>query len=292
MLPSVQPPPETPRPRPRRRRAAWSLRITPAGLLFLLFLNLLLLGFLAWPLLQLRLSGRLPGWLSPVFTRQALVFPTATVTPSASPSLTLTPTDIPPSATAAPEVPLVTPTPLAFLQKGLMVLSLTEGDRAHLFAYQPQISETSLGLPLTRLTYGPWDDTQPVFSPDGKKLSFVSNRNGYWDIYIMELSTGLVTRLTDSPEYDGASTWSPDELWVAYESYVDENLEIFIRSVDLTQPPIRLTSHPAADYSPAWSPDGRQIAFISTRSGLPEVWIADLDRADESLFQKIGRAHV
>ena len=288
MLPSVQPPPETPRSRPRRRRSAWSLRITPAGLLFLLFLNLLLLGFVAWPLFQLRLSGRLPGWLSPVFTRQAAVFPTATVTPSASPSLTLTPTDIPPSATAAPEVPLVTPTPLAFLQKGLMVLSLTEGDRAHLFAYQPQISETSLGLPLTRLTYGPWDDTQPVFSPDGRQLSFVSNRNGYWDIYFLELSTGLVARLTDSPEYDGAPTWSPDGLWVAYESYVDENLEIFIRSVDLTQPPIRLTSHPAADYSPAWSPNGRQIAFISTRSGLPEVWIADLDRADESLFQNIS----
>jgi len=152
---------------------------------------------------------------------------------------------------------LATPTPLAFLQKGLIILSLIEGEYAHLFAYQPEISEASLGLPLTRLTIGPWDDTQPVFSPDGKKLAFVSNRNGYWDLYFLELSTGLVTRLTDSPEYDGSPTWSHDGLWIAYESYVAAHLEIFIRSIDLTQPPIRLTSHTAADYSPAWSPDGR-----------------------------------
>ena len=130
---------------------------------------------------------------------------------------------------------------------------------------------------------------QPAFSPDGKRLAFISNRNGYWDIYILELSTGLVSRLTDTPEYDGAVTWSPDGLWVAYESYVNENLDIIIRSVDLSQPPIQLTNHPAADEFPAWSPDGRKIAFISTRSGLPEVWIADLDQAEESLFMNISQ---
>ena len=290
MLQQPTPPaPETPRQHPRRRRSTWSLRVTPAGLLLLVLFNLLILGVLAWPLIQMKLRGSFPAWLSPVFTRQAMVLPSATASSTASPSLTLTPTELLPSATPTPEVTQATPTPLAFLQKGLMILSLTEGEHAHLFAYQPEISETSLGLPLTRLTNGPWDDMQPVFSPDGNKLAFVSNRNGYWDIYFLELSTGLVARLTDSPEYDGSPTFSPDGLWIAYESYVDENLEIFIRSVDLAQPPIRLTSHAAADYSPAWSSDGRKIAFISTRSGTPEVWVADLDQADESLFQNVSQ---
>mgnify|MGYP005855637259 CR=1 FL=1 len=289
---SAQSPPEVPRQRPRRRRSAWSVHVTPAGFLILLILDLVILGILAYPLIQFRLSGSLPDWLSPVFTRQAMVLPTFSTTPSASPTLTISPTHTEslPSVTPSPEIIPATPTPLPYLQKGLIVLSLTEGDRAHLFVYQPQMSETSPGLPLTRLTMGPWDDIQPAISPDGKKLAFVSNRNGYWDIYFLELSTGLVTRLTDSPEFDGSPTWSPDGLWLACESYVNENLEIYIRSTDASQPPIRLTSHPAADYSPAWSPDGRKIAFVSTRSGSPEVWIADLDQADENLFQNISQS--
>jgi TolB protein len=287
---SEQPAPEPVRQRPRRHRSAWSIRFTPAGLLLLVLFNLVILGVLAWPLFALRWGGATPAWLAPVFTRQALVFPTASATASSTPSQTLTSTSLPPTATPSLEAAQATSTPFVFLNTGLMVLSLTEGDRAHLFAYQPEISEDGMGLPLTRLTNGPWDDTQPVFSPDGKNLAFASNRNGYWDIYFLELSTGLVTRLTDSPEYDGFPTWSPDGLWLAYESYVDENLEIFIRSVDLSQPPIRLTSHPAADLSPAWSPDGRRIAFISTRSGSSEVWVANLDQADESLFQNISQS--
>jgi TolB protein len=282
--------PETPRQRPHRRRSSWSIRFTPAGLLLVLLFNLVILGVLAWPLVQIRLGGKSPAWLAPVFTRQALVFPTVSPTHSTTPSLTLSPTSIPPSATLIPEVTQVTPTPPAFLNQGLMILSLTEGDHAHLFAYQPEISPESMGLPLTRLMDGPWDDIQPAFSPDGKMLAFVSDRNGYWDIYLLEFSTGLVSRLTDSPEFDGYPTWSPDGLWIAYESYVDENLDIFIRPVDQSQAPIRLTSHPAADTSPAWSPDGREIVFISTRSGSPDVWVADLDQAEESLFMNVSRS--
>lgn len=295
MSSALPPTSETSRQRPRHRRKTWSFRLTPAGLLFLLLVNLFVLGFLAWPFLQLRLFGKLPeqlpAWLAPIFTRQVEALATSTLTHTPSPSATQSPipTFTLSPATHTPETPLVSPTPLAFLKDGLMILSLTEGNHAHLFAYQPQISQTSLGLPLKRLTDGPWDDVQPAFSPDGEKLAFISNRNGYWDIYLLELSTGLVSRLTDTPEFDGAVTWSPDGLWVAYESYINENLEIIIRSVDLSQPPIRLTTHPAADESPAWSPDGRKIAFISTRSGLPEVWIADLDQAEESLFLNISQ---
>jgi TolB protein len=65
-------------------------------------------------------------------------------------------------------------------------------------------------------------------------------------------------------------------------------MEIYIHSVDGSQPPILLTQHPAADHSPAWSPQGRKIAFISSRSGEEDVWLADLDQV-ENRFQNISR---
>ena len=59
-------------------------------------------------------------------------------------------------------------------------------------------------------------------------------------MYTLDLASGVVTRLTFSPEYDSAPSFSPDGLWLAYESYLDENLEIVIAPIDGGQPPIRL----------------------------------------------------
>ncbi|GAB4526312.1 MAG: hypothetical protein Fur0018_11510 [Anaerolineales bacterium] len=158
---------------------------------------------------------------------------------------------------------------------GVVVLSLQQGNSAHLFAYQPP------QLPLTRLTDGHWMDIHPAISPDGEQLAFVSNRGGNWDLFMLSLATSEVTRLTDTPAYEGHPSWSPDGLWLAYDAYVDDNLEIMVYPLDGSQPPIRLTYDAHADYAPAWSPRGRQIAFVSTRSGEPEIWLADLDRIEQ-----------
>jgi TolB protein len=158
--------------------------------------------------------------------------------------------------------------------QGVFFLSLEEGGYFHLFAYSPQT------LPLTRLTANAWDDITPALGPDGNWLAFSSRRNGYWDLYLLELGGGGILRLTDTPEYDAAPSWSPDGAIIAYESYVNGNLDIFLRSVtDPGEAPLQLTQNLAVDTSPVWSPLGRQIAFISNRSGEPEVWIADLDHA-------------
>jgi TolB protein len=158
--------------------------------------------------------------------------------------------------------------------KSVFFLSFQEKGNFHLFAFSPQ------KLPLTRLTADPWDDITPALSPDGKSLAFSSRRNGYWDLYLLNLFTGTALRLTDTRDYDAAPSWSPDGAFVAYESYTNNSMDIFIRSVlDLEQAPLQLTQNSASNQSPAWSPLGRQIAFISNRSGNPEVWVADLDNA-------------
>jgi TolB protein len=177
------------------------------------------------------------------------------------------PTQTPYVITATPETILPTSS-----QPGVFFLSLEEGGSFHLFTYSPPTQ------PLTRITADTWDDITPAISPDGNHLAYSSRRNGYWDLYLLDLRDGSLLRLTDTPAYDAAPTWSPDGAFIAYESYANGNFDIFIRSaVGQEQNAIQLTENSAADTSPAWSPLGRQIAFISNRSGEPDVWIADLD---------------
>ena len=274
-----------------------TLRLGIVGGLFALAL---VTGFTAWRLFSLPASaGELPASASALLAATPLP-------PSASPSATLTatqgtlqpvliPTLVPSETMLAQAVP-TEPAPQASSSgplglsestiKGLIVLAIDEGMYAHLFAYSPG------EMPLTRLDGGAWDDIHPALDPDGTRLAFASNRDGDWDLYWMDLKTGAVSQITDTPEYDASPSWSPDGLWLAYESYIPAgdggDLEIFIRPLDEAQAPIRLTEDPASDHSPAWSPQGRKLAFISTRSGDSEVWLADLDQIEDR-FTNLSR---
>jgi TolB protein len=250
----------------------------------------ILAGVLAWPQMQPRLAAlgleftpiqaaEAPAQRSAIAQAEATVAPS----PSASPTLSSTPTEMPASETPAPTNPASTTlaegaawaTAFSPLESGLLVAAYNENGTSRLFAFHPQ------GEPFTRLTYGPWDDIAPDLDPDGTRLAFASNRDGAWDLYALELASGEVTRLTETTTYEGSPSWSPDGRWLAYEAYIgaeQPDLEIFIRPLDGSQDPFQLTDNTDADYQPAWSPGGRQIAFVSDRSGENEIWLADLDK--------------
>lgn len=196
----------------------------------------------------------------------------------------------PVSPTAATGIPAQESTPqpviaASTLARDLVVLSIQENGYAHLFVAIPG------EMDLTRITSGDWNDITPALSPDGSRIAFASNRDGFWDIYILDLQTGGIQRLTETEAYDASPTWSPDLAWIAYTTYVDDNLEIAIYSLnDPAQGQIVLTDDPASDHSPAWAPNGRQIVFVSNRSGNSDVWLADLDRTDASRFTNISNS--
>ncbi|MFQ5943180.1 MAG: TolB family protein [Anaerolineales bacterium] len=129
-----------------------------------------------------------------------------------------------------------------------------------------------------QLTAGSWDDRNPVVNPSVDQIAFASRKSGNWDLYVMDLETGEVQQVTDTPGYEGKPTWSPDGLWVAYEAYYEDNFDIWILPLDGSQSPIQLTNNPGSDTAPAWDPGGRRIAFVSDRSGSPDIYIADLDK--------------
>ena len=280
-------------PRTQRRRMGWTIRITPTGVLLLVLLNLIILGGLAFGISRLMKLSLFPEQLNNIKSSDTPLVSTVTKLPAeitstrratSSPTVQSTETTTPNSITASPQ-PISTLT----LNQGLIVLAMEEEGNTHLFAYQPEETGAGQPLPLTRLSYGPWDDITPAISPDGQTVAFSSNRNGYWDIYLLDLYSGGITRLTDTLDYEAAPAWSPDNKWLAYEAYNKDNLEIRIQSVDSLEEIIQLTNNPGADFSPAWSPDGRRIAFVSNRSGEDEVWLADLDKSEELRFQDVSQ---
>jgi len=193
-----------------------------------------------------------------------------------------TPTFLPTFIPTASSTPSVTPTPV--VPKDVMILSIEENGYAHLFAYIPG------QLALTRLTSGNWSDIEPAMSPDRKRIAFASNRDGFWNLYTLDIQSGNAVQLTDDHNYNAAPTWSPDLAWIAYETYQNGNLQIALLSLkNPTQTPVILTDDSSTNHSPAWAPDGREIAFISNRTGDDDVWLADLDKTGSDRFTDISQ---
>lgn len=165
----------------------------------------------------------------------------------------------------------------------IIIFSFEEDGYAHLFAYIPN------KLPLTRITSGDWDDIDPAPSPDGEHIAFASNRNGFWDLYLLNLSTGETKQLTKTVSYEGSPSFSPDGSFIAFEAYTGDNLDIVVGPVDgPLENAVRLTTATSADHSPAWGPHGRHIAFVSDG----EVILADLDQTDSSRFENLSNTEL
>jgi len=285
----------------RSKKARRSIRISPLGLVLLLAINILVLTLLAWLLLQAR--ANLPIYFAldgnanpaPVQIDENIPLNQPSTTPSSPPPTlaasetpTISPTSVPteeadkatPFSSEQGDPSIALPSPL---KQGTILLSISEDGHSHIYAFRPFTSG------FTRLTEGPWDDVTPALSPDGTYLAFTSNRDRQWDIYLLDMASGQIIRLTNTLKYDGAPSWSPDGRFLAFETYIEDNLEIAIIALPGEEDPIRITNHPDADYSPFWSPRGRQLAFISNRSGDPEVWLADLDQASDEHYINISQ---
>ncbi len=190
---------------------------------------------------------------------------------ASSPTRTSTATRSSPEST-------LTPVPVIEAEQGAIFYSANEGGFTSIWVVVP-----GGGEPI-RLAQGDWNDRDPAISPQGDRLVFSSDRNGHWDLFLLEIEQGRLRQLTDTPGYEGHPTWSPDGVWVAYESYEEGDFDIWILPVSLDQPPIRLTNHPAEDTDPDWDPQGRRIAFVSDRDGSPDIFIAALDQPDDRFF--------
>lgn len=121
------------------------------------------------------------------------------------------------------------------------------------------------GGKITQLTSGRnHHDSNPRWSPDGKRIAFKSTRNGgQYDVYVMDANGANVTRLTDHPAQDHDPVWMPDGQSVIISSTRDSREDLF--RVWLADRRVeRLTHHVVGRaIMPSISPDGKSVAFAA-----------------------------
>lgn len=203
--------------------------------------------------------------------------PAPTATPSPVPSPTLTPT--PEKVEVAPiptEMPLATPTVTPPLVVARPIPSIAYMVKVRQNApWQIYVMDSNGANPM-RLTDTVSNDTAPIWSPDGSKIAFHSDRNGDRDIYVMNSDGSEAVNLTDNAADDLMPAWSSDGEQIAFVSRRDGNWEIYVMKADGTEV-VRLTHNEADDWTPAWSPDGDEIAFASNRDGNWEIYLMNSD---------------
>nr|WP_211219939.1 Tol-Pal system beta propeller repeat protein TolB [Ferrimonas futtsuensis] len=116
----------------------------------------------------------------------------------------------------------------------------------------------------------------PSWSPDGRKLAYVSFENGRSEIYIQDLYTQKRDRLTSFEGINGSPNWSPDGTKMAMSLSKDGNPEIYVMDI-ATKQMKRITNHYAIDTEPSWHPDGKSLVFTSERGGRPQIYRVYLD---------------
>lgn len=127
-----------------------------------------------------------------------------------------------------------------------------ERKRHHVYIFDVETKK------LDTLTKGDFDERNPVWSPDSKKIVFVSNRtadpdrNGNTDLWVMDAQKGAsITQLTTWQDSDTSPAWSPDGKWIAYHKTQTVEYDIY---------------------------DQPQLAIIPSTGGTPKIINATLDR--------------
>jgi len=111
----------------------------------------------------------------------------------------------------------------------------------------------------------------PRYSPDGRRIAYVSFEQKRPRIFMQHIDTGRREQITNFEGLNGAPAFSPDGNRLAFVLSKDGNPEVYVMDLGSRQLQ-RLTNHYAIDTEPFWGADGQTIYFTSDRAGKPQIY--------------------
>jgi len=143
---------------------------------------------------------------------------------------------------------------------------------------------------VSQLTDNTASDLTPIWSPDGTQIALASNvngKNGNYQIYIIDASTGQSNALTSNTWDNLYPSWSPDGKQIAFTTNYDSNWDIYVMDVNGKNTK-RLTTDPGYEGNPVWSPDGKQIAYVEGRDAKRDIMIMDADGSNVQVLTALA----
>jgi Tol biopolymer transport system component len=132
----------------------------------------------------------------------------------------------------------------------------SEGAKFDLYVLDPMNGDK------TQLTDNAANDVFPKWSPDGRKVAFVSDRDGLLNIYVMNADGTDQKALTSKIAYDTSPAWSPDGSKIVFVSTRYMDAEILVMDAN-GENVVRLTGDVGNKIHPSWSPDGTSIVYAA-----------------------------
>ncbi len=152
----------------------------------------------------------------------------------------------------------------------LVYISVWE-NRHYIHLIDPAVGGLAASYPI------PQDQpASPALSPDGMHVAFSGFKDAQSDLFILDMSTGETSRITNDAFIDETPAWSPDGEWLVYSTERDGQFDLFRVAIsDANEQPVILS--PGNETMPSWSPDGESIAYISDRiDGINDPYIMNL----------------
>jgi TolB protein len=150
------------------------------------------------------------------------------------------------------------------------------GDSASILIVRPD------GTDRERVTSGANYDANPTWGPGGHEIAFARGVGGMrqtWDIFILDVGSGRETRITNTPEREMHTSWSPDGRRIAFVVLSEDGSDIHVINRDGSGRR-RLTDTPEREFHPKWSLDSRSLVYDSGTDGNRQIWMIDVEKGE------------